>query len=109
MLIRTRQHAKGAIVLDEAHATHIGSEIQHYGGTTHSGLTCLLVLQVQLQVFHVWETLIPFIQRFDIHGTDLLVTLTRQVPYQVSSNEAAAAAYYNQLIQICIHTVLILK
>jgi hypothetical protein len=102
--ITLRQMHKARLFSMKPMPPNIGTEVKHGGGATHSGLARLLVPQVQLEVFQVRETLVPFVERFEVQGTDSLVTLTQQVPHQVSSDKPAAA-YYNQLIRIFIHIV----
>ena len=93
-----REHAERAVVLDESHAAHVGREIVDNGGATQSSFASLLLLQVQLQIFHTGKTLIPVIERFDIYCTDFLVSLPQEVGNKVTPNEAARSTHHRQVV-----------
>ena len=93
-----RQHAQGLVVLDEAHAAHVGGQIINVlsaGG----GLDAVLAqVQIEDEVLHVVKNLIPLVERFDIHGADPGISLAAEIGDQSPSDKAPASSHYNQLI-----------
>ncbi|GAB1489331.1 hypothetical protein MASR2M8_17840 [Opitutaceae bacterium] len=56
------------------------------------------LLQVESQVFHAFEALIPAVLRLDVHSTDTRVTLAKQVGYKMAADETTGTADNDQFI-----------
>ena len=56
VLMRTLQHAEGFVVFDEAHAAHVGGELEDDVGACGGLAAVVLVLQVEREVLDVVET-----------------------------------------------------
>ena len=65
-----RQHAQGRVVLDEAHAAHVGGEVVDDHGVARRSFAGVLVLQIQLQILRLGKTLVPLVEGLDIDGAD---------------------------------------
>ena len=83
-------------MFDESHATHVGGEVVNLVGVAGGGLAVLLEVQVEREILDVVETLIPFVQRLDVHGADLLVALFAKISHQASADEAAGPGYHGE-------------
>lgn len=54
-------------------------------------LTGFLELQIQLQIFNLRKTLMPFAGRFDVHRTKVFMALAEQFGDGMAADEAAGA------------------
>src|SRR5207249_11745152 len=88
------EHAETFVVFDEAHSSHVGSEVVDGFGAIQSLLASAPVLQIELLIFHARHQLMPIVERFDIDGANILMALANQIRGQVSADETAAATYY---------------
>ena len=59
------------VVLDEAHAAHVGGEVVDDVCAAQRGLAVLLLLQIEAEVLRLGEALIPLVKRFDVDGADV--------------------------------------
>jgi hypothetical protein len=84
-----RQHAGRLVVLDEAHASHVGRQVVGFAGARAGPAAVGQVLQIQPQVFHVVETLMPFVERLAIDRPQMGVPATTQRGDQMSADKAA--------------------
>ena len=100
-----RQHAQRAVVLDEAHAAHVGCEVVHDGGVARRCLAGVLSLKIELQVLDLREALVPLVERLDIDGANLPMSLPEQVGNQMAADKSAAAAHDDQIARIDFHIV----
>ena len=89
-----REHAQGLVVLDKAHAPHIGGEVIDLVRAFGGRLAVLFQIQVEHQVLDVLEYLIPFVDWFDVHGADLAISLAAKFGHQRASDKAARARYH---------------
>src|SRR5438046_1277418 len=94
-----REHAKGAIVLDEAHAAHIGSKIVNGVGIFQSGVASFPGLKVQLDVLRLGRELVPCFQRLLIYCTNVRKTLSDQVSNEMAADESTGATDNNFISQ----------
>jgi prepilin-type N-terminal cleavage/methylation domain-containing protein/prepilin-type processing-associated H-X9-DG protein len=92
------EHAKGFVVFDEAHATHIGGEIVNGVGAFESLVASIGEREVELEVFDAGSALIPFIERLDIDRANILETLADEISDQVAANKTTAAAHNNFIV-----------
>src|SRR5207249_3955160 len=95
-----REHAERAVVFNESHATHVGSEVIDNGGVSQRLFAGGLILQIELEIFNLGENLVPFIEWFDINRAQILAALFQQVRDQMAANETSAAANHNLF---CLH------
>ncbi len=69
------QHAQGFVVFDEAHAAHVGSQLEDYIDALRGPKAMAAVLQVQCQILHSLRRLIPLMYRFHVdcaHDVDAI-------------------------------------
>src|ERR1043166_3721359 len=92
-----REHAERAVVFDEAHAAHVGGEIVNDGRVLQRLFAGVLFLEIELEIVDVGEALVPFVERFQVHGPHVRVPLPEEVRDEVAADESAAAAYNNFL------------
>ena len=86
------EHAEGAIILDETHSAHVSREIVNDTRAFEGAIAGFFFLQIELLVIDAREKLIPFVEGFDVHRTDVRMALLQQVSDQVASDESASAA-----------------
>ena len=70
-----REHAERAVVFDESHAAHVGSEIIDNGGVAERLFAGGFILQINPEIFNLGENLVPFIEWFDVHRAQILAAL----------------------------------
>ncbi len=104
-----RQHAQGAIVLDEPHATHVRRQVVNHARTTQRSIAGVLLLEVEPQVFHIWEDLVPLVDRLEVDSTNSVMTLTQEIGDQVTADEAARATHDHDLVRIHSHSLSMLQ
>ena len=92
------KHAQGLVVFDKSHAAHVCGQVVNRVRLLGGLLAGLLKIQIQDEIFHVVELLIPLVQGLDVHGTDFFETLPAQIGNKISADKTAAAIYHNQLI-----------
>ena len=73
-----RQHAEGLVVLDEAHAAHVGRQVVNLARPAAGLVAGVAQLQIGLDVFDVVEHLIPLVERLDVDTADSWWTLSRE-------------------------------
>ncbi len=93
-----RQHAQGLVVLDEAHAAHVGRQVVDGGGPFARRAAGVEVLQVGDDIVHFVEDLIPLVQWLDVDGPDSPIVLTPQFGDQVASDKSATSGDDDQII-----------
>jgi hypothetical protein len=93
-----RQHAQRLVVLDEPHPAHVGGVVVDGVGALERRVAVRLVVQVENQVLHVLEALVPPRLGLDVHAPQPGVPLPTKVRNQVAADEAATATYYDQVI-----------
>ena len=64
------EHAEGFVVFDEAHAAHVGGELEDDVGAFGGLEAVVLVLEVEREVFDVLGDLVPLVERLDVDGAD---------------------------------------
>src|SRR5690606_26357108 len=79
------------VLLDEAHPAHVAGEVEDPLGVPARLLARLLVVEVQPDILHARETLVPLVVGLDVHRPDLLVALTEQVGDKMSADETTSA------------------
>ena len=92
------QHAEGLVVLDKAHATHVGGKLEdpiHAFGGLHAGVA---QLQIEDTVIGGRILLVPLVERFDIHRANAGRALGKERVYQVAANKATSPANQNMCI-----------
>ena len=92
------QHAERLVLLDKTHAAHVGGEIVDDGCAVHRAFARGLVLQVEHEVLHAVEALIPALERLYVHTADGADALPPQVRHQVAANEAAATTHHGHVV-----------
>jgi hypothetical protein len=92
------QHAKGFVVLNEAHSAHVGGQIVDFARAIASRAARGQVLQVENHVLDLFVHLIPFLEGLDIDRAQVRITLLAEVGQQMAANKAAAAGDQNQLV-----------
>src|ERR1700759_694988 len=85
-----RKHALSLVRFDEAHPAHVGREVVDDVNVAN-GLTAVLEhRQVELMRLDTLGNLIPAVEGFDVHTSDLNPTLT-EGPGEMTADEAAAS------------------
>src|SRR5712664_3004003 len=82
------EHTKGAIGLDKAHSTHVGRELKHSVYTFCCQVAVVLVSQVERQVLYSVCFLVPLLNWFDVHGTDLASAPRLQAFHEMAPDES---------------------
>jgi hypothetical protein len=90
-----REHAQGAIVLDEAHPAHIGGQIIDNASVLERDFAGFAPLQVQDQILDPGGDLIPVGEGFNVNGTKVGMALPFKVGDQMTANKAATATNYD--------------
>jgi hypothetical protein len=93
------QHAQRLIVLDEAHAAHVGGEVVDFVGTFGRIFAVFLEIQIEGQILDVIEALVPLVERFCVDGSDTLALLAK-LGNQMATDEATSACYNNPSIVV---------
>jgi hypothetical protein len=87
------EHAQGFVIFDEAHAAHVRSQVVNRVRALQSPVGCLEQLKIKLKILHAGSALIPLVQRLDVNGPDILITLADKIGDEVAADKAAAAAH----------------
>src|SRR5207247_1403396 len=95
-----RQHAQRLMTLDEAHSSHIGRMVVDPNSSFESLETVFTVGQIELKVFNIREHLMPFANRFDIHGPKIPVTTPAVFGNEMASNETAGATKDDEIVRL---------
>src|SRR5262249_56043072 len=90
------EHAQGFVVFDETHAAHVGGQIIDVRRATSRCFAVFLHIEIEGNIFHVIEALIPLIERLYINATDALKTAAAQRRNKRAADEAACATYHHQ-------------
>ncbi len=85
-----REHAGGLVVLDEAHAAHVGGEVEDLLDAVDRGPAGAELAQVEDEVLGAGVHLVPLAERLDVGRADL-VAAAQQVGDQPSADESATA------------------
>ena len=86
------EHAQGLVVLDEAHAAHVGGEVVDRARAldgVHGRRRCRS--QVGDEVLDAVGALVPLVERLDVDGADLGMAALLQGADEMAADEAAAA------------------
>src|SRR5438046_1101774 len=87
------QHTKSLVVLNEAHAAHIGGEIVNFACALTHGIAVILQVQVQDEVFSLVTNLVPLLQRLDIHCSNPADASLAQIRNERAANESTRSSY----------------
>ena len=90
VLISTDEHAVGLVVLDEAHAAHVGGQVVDPIGAIGGLDTGFFVLEVEGEVLGLGEALIPLPLRLFVDGADF-VSLLEHGFDEVAADESTGA------------------
>ena len=85
------EHAQGLVILDEAHATHVGGEIVDFVGASRGSLAVFLEVQIEREIFDIFEALVPLMERLDVDGANGLVATGAKRRYEMAANEPAGS------------------
>jgi hypothetical protein len=86
------EHTQGFVVLDEAHAAHIGGEIVNDMSTLQRRVAIPQVFEIEDEIIDLVKDLIPIRHRFHIHRSHLSVALPKEFRDEMAPDKAAAAA-----------------
>src|SRR5262245_13557900 len=86
------KHAEAFVQLDEAHPAHISRQIINDPGVPHPLLTRIPFLEIKLYIFHSGKMLIPILDRLEIDGTNVFVTLPQQISNQVTADKSPSTS-----------------
>ena len=86
------EHAKRLVQFDEAHAAHVGGQVIDNASVFDGLFAGFAPLQIQDEVFDVWEDLVPLGDGFDIDGAQIGVALALKICYQMTADKAATTA-----------------
>ena len=86
-----REHAQGLVVLDEAHAAHVGREVEDRVGALDGGVAVALEVEIEDEVLDVGEPLVPTGLGFAVDGADAGEPLAPEIGDEVPADETAAA------------------
>jgi hypothetical protein len=86
------------LLLDEAHAAHVGGEIVHVAGAIDGSVSGLAQGEVELVVLGRAEVLVPGANGLDVHGPHAPVPRLEQSPDEVPADESAGAGHDNQIV-----------
>ncbi len=84
------QHARGLVELDEAHATHVGREVEHLLDAVDGGPARGDLAEVEREVLRARVDLVPLAEGLDIGGA-YLVAAAEKIGDQPTSDEPATA------------------
>ena len=99
MLISTDSMHSGLVVLDEAHAAHVGGEVvDHRAHPSRAARAGVAKVAGQPQVLDVVEALVPLVERLDVDRADLGVATLLQNADQMAADEAAGAGDNHKII-----------
>ena len=87
------QHAQRLVVLDEAHAAHVGGQVVNLHGALGGRLAVFLEIQIEGEILDVVEALVPFVERLDVHRANVAVALLAQQRDQRAANKTARASH----------------
>jgi hypothetical protein len=85
------QHAERLVVLDEAHAAHVGREVEDLVDAVHGALAGLLVAQVENHVLGALVELVPVLEGLHVDTADLGEAPCEQGVDEVAADESAAS------------------
>jgi hypothetical protein len=88
------QHAEGFVVFDEAHAAHVGSELEDDVSACRGFEAAVLVLKVKGEAFDVSGDLVPLVEGLDVDGADDIDAVAEQALNEVAADETTATADY---------------
>ena len=103
-----RDHAVGLVRLDEAHAAHVGGEIEDVRRAVGRRVARLLLAQVGGDVVDAVVLLIPAAERLQVDGANVLEAAALQLGDEMSADEAAAPVTRTRLLRSISTTRLIL-
>ena len=98
VLMSTREHAERLVVLDEAHAAHVGGEIIDFVRALGRCLAVFAQIQVERKIFDIIKALVPLFERLDIHGANALVSLAAQVRHQMPADKSSCAGNHHSIV-----------
>jgi hypothetical protein len=73
------EHTEGFIVFDEAHSSHVSSEVVDQNRPIQGPLTGFLPLEIEHEVINIVKNLIPLAGGFAVHRTNAAMPLAPQV------------------------------
>ena len=92
------EHAQRLVVLDESHAAHVGGEVVDLKRAAGCDFAIFLEVQVQREILHVVEALVPLTNRLDIHGADLPEAPFSKVGHQAAADETPGAGDHGEFV-----------
>ncbi len=93
---QNREHAQGLVVLDEAHAAHVGGEVIDIIRVDKRLYAGILETKIRDDIFRTLTNLIPLVERLEIDRSNL-VAFAQQVRSEMATDEASAACDYDQI------------
>src|SRR5687768_1242225 len=95
---KRRTHAFHAETLDESHPAHIRSQVIDFDRILHGTSTGVALTQIQAQVLHTGNALVPVGQRLLVHGADAGEAEVVEIAYQRTADKPACSGNDDQAI-----------
>src|ERR1700689_356348 len=89
------QHAQGFVVLDEAHAAHVGREVVNLVHALRGGFTIRFFVEIEGEILDVAKALIPLVDRANIS-----VALVAERRDEMATNKTASTRYDDSILFI---------
>jgi hypothetical protein len=97
------QHAQGLVLLDEAHATHVGGQVEDLVDLATGLAAVIRTAQVELQILGAAVHLVPFADGLDVDAAQAPDASPREFRRQVSADETAGSGDQNRSSWVGFH------
>src|SRR5215210_2285380 len=91
------QHAKGLVVLDEAHTTHVGCEVVDLVHPFRGFLAAPQTPQIESAIVRGVVQLVPVFSWLDVDGSYVDLAFCEKIRYEGASDESAGTGNQNLL------------
>ena len=100
---QNREHAERPVVLDKAHAAHVGGEIVDQRRAFERFFAGFLFAEIEHDIFDIVELLVPLAQGLDVDGANRPEALPPQIGHEMPADKPARSADHDFLL--CAHKV----
>src|ERR1700678_117364 len=100
------QHAQGFVVLDEAHAAHVGREVVNLVHALRGDFTIRFFVEIEGEILDVAKALIPLVDRLNVDCANISVALVAERRDEMATNKTAGSR--NDYSLLCIQSVSLL-
>ena len=95
-----REHAERLVVLDEAHAAHIGRQVVDLGRAVHGLHAGVAIAQIEASIVGLGEHLVPLVVGLEVDRADVAMAARKQIRDQVAADEPAGPGHQDELVLV---------